>query len=124
MNHCFISTEKNNVIAAMEYYASDSVNKQKFSDCICFLSDYFILKHKMLFMDIEVFIQGFDLKGNMLDYYGMTIIPIESIKVIKKRFEMDFVLMLKINIYKDLKCFYKLLQYAIEHNHYIVHLGI
>ena len=124
MNHCFISTDKNNIIEAMEYYTSDFANKKKFFNSMCFLPDSLVLKHKMLFVDIEVFIQGFNLKGNMLDYYGKTIIPVETIKIIKTRFESDFVLMLKATVCKDLKTFYKLLQYAIENKHYIVHLGI
>jgi hypothetical protein len=124
MNHCFISVKKNNIAAALEYYASDVIDKEKFSDCVAFLPDSIVLHHKKLFIGIEVYIQSFALKGSKLDYYGKTIIPVESAKVIKKRMESDIVLMLKVKINKDLKCFYKLLQYAIENEQYIVHLGI
>lgn len=109
---------------ALEYYTIDINGKDKFSDCIAFLSDNIVLHYKKLFIGIEVFIQSFALKGSKLDYHGKTIIPVESAKVIKKRFESDISLMLKTKINKDIKSFYKLLQYAIENEQYIVHLGI
>ncbi len=100
MNHCFISAKGNNIAAALKYYTSDVIDKEKFSDCAAFLSNKIVLHHKELFIGIEVFIQSFALKGSKLDYHGKTIILVESTKVIKKRFESDIALMLKSKINK------------------------
>ena len=125
MNHCFILTAKENVEVALDYYSNPTNCKKLFADCICFVSDRFILHYyEDLFMDIEIFIQSFNKTGNKLDYHGKTIISPNAASVIKSRFEsnLSFTIKTKFNI--KIGCFYKLLCAATNNKLYIVHLGI
>lgn len=124
MDHCFILTTKEDVPLALDYYMNCKANNKKNIRKICFVPDSFVLQHKELFMDIEVFVQNFDKKGNKLDYYGKTIIPPESVALIKNKFDTKASLILKSKYNPKIRKFYKLLQNSINSQEYVVHLGI
>ncbi len=123
MKHCFISVHKNDINVALNYYKNPELLVAKKHE-IAWLNDKFVLRYKELFLNINVYVQKLSNKDSKLDYYGRTIIPVETVREIKERVSANKRLYWNSKINREVRGFMRLLENAIDNNYFIVHLGV
>ena len=124
MKHLFIPVEKNDVSAALDFYLYRLNGTEMIFEKKCYLSDAFVIHHKELFVNINVYIQNFNKSGNKIDYHGKTIIPPASVKIIYDRLCSNRVLLFKLKLYRESRNFLTMIQYSLRNDLFIVHLGV
>lgn len=115
--HDFICVKKDNIPFAKQYYPDEQLLTEEMKHIT--VKDKWIIKYRLLFENLLLYNKDFGKESNRLVYYGITLIPPESSRVLLKRIKKEG-LITRIRLRK----LAIILSYSSTNNYFVVHWGI